>query len=579
MTKRVAQLRWRKIRLPFKLVLVFMPLILLPALTGIYLTTRSYTTSSKQLTSRYASDLLGLMAQKIDDRLRGYEQLSKQIMTDEELHRLLAQKADSSFEQFRIEREINESINVLWLGDDDNKYIRSIKIESPNGSYTYGTDAVDGYAVGDPDYQNQVRERKGSAAWFAPASFTDGYRELDAFRLGRTIRDKQLNELGEMTLVIDVQAIASIFAQTNLQDDAVLRLLGPDGQELLGNGRTPETNDNKILAYSQDSLQNGWSLSAQLPLEQLYRPITTVTRQALVVLLACIALALAVTQLLALDLVIPIRKLMVNMKQGIKGTKPAELKTFKGAVEIIEMNDTFISVMYEIEQLIQQVVRQEKKKRDAEIRMLHTQLSPHFMYNTLNSIRWMAMIQKQDNIKEMIDAMNRLLTRAVRGSGGPVTLAEELEALNDYVAIKKVRYQQFTLERDISPPLLKALLLPFTLQPLIENALLHGLANADRSGVIRLSAMRHGATVELAVTDNGIGMTPERLAEVRRKLELKDPAGDHVGLRNVHERLQLHYGAAFGLRIDSRTDAGTAVTIRLPYRESEAGETEMRDHA
>lgn len=566
MKRLTSLLRWRNIRLPSKLVLVFMPLIILPALTGIYLVTTSYTSSSKQMTTQYATDLLGLMVQKIDDRLRGYEQLSKQLMTDEELHKLLVQKADTPYDQFRIGNEINNKINVLWLGDEQNKYIRSIKFDTPNGIYTYGQNAVDDYGITDAGYRQQVEAMKGSAAWVPPQRFTDGYRELEAFRLGRTIRDEKLNTLGSMTFVIDVQAIASIFGQAQFQDELVLQLLAPDGQVMLGNGHALDPGEKNILAFSEESIHNGWRLSAQLPLCQLYKPIYATSRLSVVIVLACIGLGLAVTQLLALDLVIPIRKLMTNMKHGIKGVKPGDLRTFKGAVEIIEMNDTFISVMYEIDQLIKQVVRHEQKKKDAEIRMLQNQLSPHFMYNTLNSIRWMAMIQKQDNIKEMIDSMNRLLTHAVRGSGEPVPLREELAILNDYINIQKVRYQHVALELEVPPELTDALVLKFLLQPLIENALVHGLAGADRSGLIRIEAREEEGKLVITVSDNGVGMTPDQLDEANRMLQARDHSGAHIGLCSVHERIQLHYGEAYGMTIASSPQNGTAISLSMPER-------------
>jgi two-component system, sensor histidine kinase YesM len=115
---------WRKLRLPYKLGLVYTPLILLPALAGIYYVTESYTNSSKASTSEYANDLLSLMVQKIDDRMRSYEQLSKQVMTDADLLRLVSAEPASVYERFRLENAISEKLNVLWLGADQNSYIR-----------------------------------------------------------------------------------------------------------------------------------------------------------------------------------------------------------------------------------------------------------------------------------------------------------------------------------------------------------------------------------------------------------------------------------------------------------------------
>ncbi|MFC3803017.1 sensor histidine kinase [Cohnella sp. GCM10012308] len=575
---------WRRIRLPFKLPLVYMPLILLPALAGIYILTDSYTASSKARTAEYATDLLALMAQKIDDRLGSYEQLSKQIMTDDELLSRLAVKPASVYERFEIQNAINERLNVFWLGSDQNAYIRAIKLTTPDAEYTYGTDAIDGFGADDADYQARVAEMKGGAVWFRPEAYSDGYASFDALRLGRSIRDKKLSALGTLTIVIRTDAVTDIFSQTKFRENAAIRLLTGKGEEILGNGKTAQAGERQLLTYSRDSIRNGWQLSAQLPLNQLYEPIYRTARMATFIVLGCIVLGLVLTQLLVIDLVIPIRRLMVNMKQGIKGVRPGRLKRFGGAIEIVEMNDTFISVMYEIERLIEEASRQERQKKEAEIRVLQNQLSPHFLHNTLNSIRWMAMIQKQDNIKETVDSLNRLLTYALRGGGGPVPLGTEVEMLRSYVTIQKVRYQHFGFESRVPQALEAALVPKFLLQPLIENALLHGLADADRPGEISVEAATAGRTLVLTVSDNGVGMSPERHAAVVASLDGGDgrsrpeEGGARIGLRSVHERVQLHYGAQYGLRVASAPGEGATLTIRLPLQREEGGEADAQRH-
>ncbi|UVI32665.1 sensor histidine kinase [Paenibacillus spongiae] len=557
---------WRKLRLPYKLGLVYTPLILLPALAGIYYVTDSYTVASKTSTAKYATDLLSLMGQKIDDRMRSYQLLSKQIMTDGDLIRAIQSDPVSSYERFRLEGIINEKLNVLWLGADQNEYIRSIIVETPSSLFTYGKSDYGHYGVDDSGYRSQVREMKGAARWFEPEIYDDGYNAVHAFRLGRTIRDAKLNELGTLTIVIQVEAFADIFSQTHFQEDAALKLLSEYGTVLVDNGVEIGPGEKQLLSFSEDKLQNGWKLSAQLPLQNLYEPIYNNVRLAVYFVFVCIALGLIVTHLLALDLVIPIRRLMMNMKLGIKGVRPGQLKHFKGAVEVVEMNDTFISVMYEIEHLIEEVAKQEKKKKDAEIRVLQNQLSPHFLYNTLNSIRWMAMIQKQDNIKEMVDSLNQLLTYALRRSGDPVTLADEIAILHNYAAIQKVRYQHFGFATTIPSSLENVLVLKFMLQPLIENALIHGLSPSDHPGEIRIEAWEEDGKLMIAVNDNGIGMTPDRLKEVTGGLVNPE---QHFGLHSVHERIQLHYGRHYGLTIESEADIGTRITVMVPLTRAE----------
>ncbi|MFC5405855.1 cache domain-containing sensor histidine kinase [Cohnella soli] len=562
-SKRSSIFRWGRIRLPYKLLLVYMPLILLPALAGIYSLTANYTASSKTRSSEYATNLLSLMGQKIDDRLGSYELLSKQIMTDDSLLAWISVTPKSIYEKFQIQNDINEKLNVFWLGAGQNAYIKAIKIVTPTAQYTYGINAIDDFNATNEAYNRQVSEGKGSANWFMPQSYSDGYVKYEAFRLGRSIRDKKLNVLGTLTIVIDSKAITDIFAQTKFQEDVAIKLLTQDNVLLVSNGQQINDDERQLLTYSQNQLHNGWRLSAQLPLSQLYEPIYRIAKLAIFIVLVCIVIGLIVTQLLAMDLVIPIRRLKLNMKQGIKGVKPNKLKRFGGAIEVVEMNDTFISVMYEIEQLIDEISKQEAKKKDAEIRVLQNQLSPHFLYNTLNSIRWMAMIQKQDNIKEMVDSLNQMLTYALRGKGDPVALSTEIAMLHNYVTIQKVRYQHFQFNADIPAELEGARIPKFLLQPLIENSLIHGLALADRPGDISVRARREGDKLLLFVEDNGVGVEAERLTDIVKGF---DSGESHFGLHSVHERIQLHYGSAFGLDMKSSPGEGTTFKLTLPLQ-------------
>lgn len=563
MINRVKQLRyrWKNIRLTYKLLLVYMPLILLPTLFGMYYLTDSYSTTSQYQTTTYTTDLLNLMGDKIDDRLMSYEQLSRQIMTDAELLNLITKSVDSVYEKYQIQTQINEKLNSVWLGANQNSYIRAILIETSNSMYVYGKNSIDNFRISDKTYMGQVLAEKGGALWSDPMLFSDGFREVEAFRLGRSIRNVNLKEVGILTLVIDSRAITDLFAQTSLSN-AAFKLLNQHNKVILDNGVIISDQDqNQLLFIFRERMHAGWRLSAELPLRELYEPIYRTVKISMLVILLCVLLGLVLTYLLVLDLVIPIRKLIVNMKRGLKGVGPDKLNRFNGAIEIVEINDNFISLMYEIEQLISEIGKQEHKKKEAEIRVLQNQLSPHFLYNTLNTIRWMAIIQKQNNIKEMVDALNKILTYGLRGDKNLVSLKTDLDMLDHYVNIQRVRFQYFEFIKEI-PFYLEAVLVPkFLLQPVVENALIHGLAQANRPGEIRINADVIVGNLILTVKDNGIGMDENQLENVRHHLR---EGSQHFGIHSINERIQLQYGISHGLEIFSTAGEGTVVKIKIP---------------
>lgn len=218
-------------------------------------------------------------------------------------------------------------------------------------------------------------------------------------------------------------------------------------------------------------------------------------------------------------------------------------------------------------------IEDERKKQELEYRMLQNEVNPHFIYNTLNSIRWMAVLQHAPGIEEMVTAFARLTKSISKGTEKLVSLKYELSLLQDYFTIQKYRYggdieietAEVTEER-----LYEDCLIPrFTLQPIVENSIFHGLEPKGGHGLIQLSIQTEaaGTAVLIRITDDGVGMPPETAAHLLDPPENeqeKTAQYRHVGLWNVQRRIQYSFGKEYGLQIESEADVGTEVTIRLP---------------
>lgn len=214
----------------------------------------------------------------------------------------------------------------------------------------------------------------------------------------------------------------------------------------------------------------------------------------------------------------------------------------------------------------------EKQKQDLEYRMLQNQINPHFIYNTLNSIKWMATIQHAPGIAEMVTALSRLLKSVSKSNERLVPLYEEFALLNDYFTIQQYRYGG-TITLDVSyiedEKLNHSCLIPrFTLQPLVENAIFHGIEPKGSAGEVTLRVERDTANgdVLIRLTDDGIGMTAEQAAKALQEPGPEEAAAKyrHVGMWNVHKRLQYSFGEAYGLSIESEPGVGTTIMVRLP---------------
>lgn len=231
--------------------------------------------------------------------------------------------------------------------------------------------------------------------------------------------------------------------------------------------------------------------------------------------------------------------------------------------------------------LMDRRVEDEKQKKDLEYRILQSQINPHFLYNTLNSIKWMATIQNATGIAEMTTALARLLKNVSKGAQTRITLKEELTLAEDYFLIQQYRYGgSVSMEfRICSDDLYSCQIHRFTLQPIIENALFHGIEPKGCAGKIRITAEaaddpKLGRLLQISITDNGIGMSEETIQAVLHENHAPSATFfQQVGIHNVNQRIQYDFGEAYGITIDSKPGEYTTMIITLPYQTAEGTST------
>ena len=227
----------------------------------------------------------------------------------------------------------------------------------------------------------------------------------------------------------------------------------------------------------------------------------------------------------------------------------------------------------DINELLMRRIENECEKKDYEYKMLQSQINPHFLYNTLNSIKWMATIQKSDGIAEMTTAFSRLLKNISKGKNGIVSIDYELALLNDYITIQKYRYGgAINLEYIIEDEALRNnQILRFTLQPVIENAIFHGIEPKGNAGHISVHIYHtDDSTTKISITDDGIGMTPELIENVLNDdSENESSFFKNMGISSVNKMIKYTFGENYGMSIESELDMYTTVHILLPRKQYE----------
>ena len=305
-------------------------------------------------------------------------------------------------------------------------------------------------------------------------------------------------------------------------------------------------------------------LTSQLP--QMFAPLSIAS---LAILIMGMAMALLLHRVIAR----PLNRLQRQISRISAGNFTAD-PSIEWNNELGDVGRGINSLSSSVTALMNKRLEDEKQKQDLEYRMLQNQINPHFIYNTLNGIRWMATLQHATGIAEMVTALSRLLKSVSKGNERLVPLYEEFALLNDYFTIQQYRYGG-TITMDVSyiedENLARQCRIPrFTLQPLVENAIFHGIEPKGCAGNIGLTVVRADGAVEIRLTDDGVGMTPEQVATALREPGPEEAAAKfrHVGMWTVHRRLQYIFGEAYGLSIRSTPGQGTTITVRLPLPET-----------
>ena len=286
-----------------------------------------------------------------------------------------------------------------------------------------------------------------------------------------------------------------------------------------------------------------------------------------------LAAALLTSWLLSQLLSRPLRDLSAAMEDFERDAGGFTYRPPGGTREVRELSSSFGHMVLRIQQLMTTVRQEEVKLRKTELKALQAQINPHFLYNTLDSIAWMCEQGRSTDAVNMVHALARLFRISISRGHELIPIARELEHAEHYLEIQTCRYKnQFTYAFHVDPACLDYYCNKITLQPIIENAILHGLDLLVDEGHIDVQVCQEGEDILFCVQDNGVGMSPEQVSAILEQ-DAQDRTG--IGIKNVNDRLQIYFGKGYGLRIVSELDMGTRVEIRMP-KIREAGDYEAK---
>lgn len=270
----------------------------------------------------------------------------------------------------------------------------------------------------------------------------------------------------------------------------------------------------------------------------------------------------------------PIKRLELSMKSVERGDFNLAASG-EGPLEIKRLADRYNIMIGTIKQLMERIVREQESKRKYELEALQAQINPHFLYNTLNTVVRMVGMNKNEEVITTITSLSKLFRISIGKGKSLITLADEMEHARNYLVIQHMRFKnKFDYSFDLQQEALSLATLKLIVQPLIENALVHGIEPSVDKGHIAISMRLEGSDIVIKIVDNGLGMSEERLGKILTGAVISSK-GSGVGVMNVQERIRLFFGPAYGLHFESEQEVGTTVTIRFPaltLQQAEGGE-------
>lgn len=546
-------------------------------------------TSIFENSSEYTHTIIQQMNQNIDSYIDYMENIAYLISSNEDVQDYLFDEKIDNEGRYRI---LNQLQTIL----DSRSDIRNVGIISKNGRMLIN----DGSKSVNQDLDLNTQE------WYATAlekpngpiltsshvqHIISGERPW-VITLSRGIRDRSGSGEKEGVFFIDLNysAISGLCDQSTVGTKGYAFILDakgnivyhPQQQQLYNELQTENIslimdtdedtvltgtgNDGKLYSISR-SEKTGWTVVDCTNVKELLSKSRQAQSVYVLTAIILVIVALLFSRFMARSITLPIQKLRDSMKKVQEGDFSVSDVVVDSKNEIGSLTKSFDVMTHRIHELMEQNVHEQEEKRKSELKALQSQINPHFLYNTLDSIIWMSEGKKNEEVVLMTASLARLLRQSISNEDEVVPIANEVEYARGYLTIQKMRYKdklEFQIEVDSS--ILYIPLIKLVLQPIIENAIYHGLKYKESKGLLIVKGFMKDGNAVLQVIDDGVGMDEETLAHIYDKHKVNYHSNG-VGVYNVQKRLKLYYGEDYGITYTSELGKGTTATITIPGRQ------------
>ena len=546
-------------------------------------------TSIFENSSEYTHTIIQQMNQNIDSYIDYMENIAYLISSNEDVQDYLFDEKIDNEGRYRI---LNQLQTIL----DSRSDIRNVGIISKNGRMLIN----DGSKSVNQDldlntqewYDTALEKPNGPILTSSHVQHIISGERPWVITLSRGIRDRSGSGEKEGVFFIDLNysAISGLCDQSTVGTKGYAFILDakgnivyhPQQQQLYNELQTENIslimdtdedtvltgtgNDGKLYSISR-SEKTGWTVVDCTNVKELLSKSRQAQSVYVLTAIILVIVALLFSRFMARSITLPIQKLRDSMKKVQEGDFSVSDVVVDSKNEIGSLTKSFDVMTHRIHELMEQNVHEQEEKRRSELKALQSQINPHFLYNTLDSIIWMAEGKKNEEVVLMTASLARLLRQSISNEDEVVPIANEVEYARGYLTIQKMRYKdklEFQIEVDSS--ILYIPLIKLVLQPIIENAIYHGLKYKESKGLLIVKGFMKDGNAVLQVIDDGVGMDEETLAHIYDKHKVNYHSNG-VGVYNVQKRLKLYYGEDYGITYTSELGKGTTATITIPGRQ------------
>ncbi|CAN7593621.1 sensor histidine kinase [Paenibacillus sp. LjRoot56] len=577
-----------------KLLAAFLFLILFPTIGTVYYSYHEFNDLLRKQVELDAANQLEQVNFNFERQLKVITSTMNSIALDPNVKTLLETPKITERDQLNAAQQMDKKfleVTTTLLDDtaqiivqDRNMHIYTYGI--PNGSRDVREQLID-----------QITAKNGYMVWSIQSQTADN-SESGFITVGKLLKDENLSDLGVAVIRLPTDELLEILGRQGSSSEQTGFLLSEDGiwgtdlelnkaiyEQLKSSwsagNNTYEINWNgELYLVSTYSLSiPGWHVVQMIPYTEMYRKVNQMTRWTVLVL--SLAMTIFIVLIIGFSSMLskPIRELRRVMRQVESGRLDVSCEV-KSRDEIGLLSRSMNSMLMRLKSHIENEVILNKQKEQAKLEALQSQITPHFLYNTMNTIKWMSVMAGTKDITEMLMSLGHLLNMSIHRGQEIIKFEEELENVRSFLTIQRYRFgESIKVREEINPGSLACMVPKLSLQPLVENVYQHGIFSGRGEGEMIIRTKLASGILLIEVEDSGQGLSQERIDEIHKLL--KQPASAHgprIGLKNVHNRIQLMHGTDCGIQLQKNKGNGhTVVSIKLPVHKEEMVDEDRRD--